>query len=59
LQAVNFTHHYIQDFEAAAATSANSAELVATIKKNYPAIGGDSILDLSAKVIMGEMKWGQ
>lgn len=59
LQAVNFTHQYIQDFEAAAATSANSAELVATMKKNYPAIGGDSILGLSAKVIMGEMKWGQ
>ncbi|CAI3798573.1 MBL fold metallo-hydrolase [Rheinheimera sp. MM224] len=59
LQAVKFTHQYIQDFEAAAATSANSAELVATMKKNYPAIGGDSILGLSAKVIMGEMKWGQ
>jgi len=59
LQAVNFTHQYIQDFEAAAATSANSAELVAKMKKNYPAIGGDSILGLSAKVIMGEMKWGQ
>jgi ribosomal protein L18E len=59
LQAVKFTHQYIQDFEAAAATSANSAELVAKMKKNYPAIGGDSILGLSAKVIMGEMKWGQ
>lgn len=59
LQAVNFTHQYIQDFEAAAATSANSAELVAKMKKNYPTIGGDSILGLSAKVIMGEMKWGQ
>jgi glyoxylase-like metal-dependent hydrolase (beta-lactamase superfamily II) len=59
LQAVKFTHQYIQDFEAAAATSANSAELVANMKKKYPAIGGDSILGLSAKVIMGEMKWGQ
>ncbi|RVT47109.1 MBL fold metallo-hydrolase [Rheinheimera sediminis] len=59
LQAVNFTHQYIQDFEAAAASSANSAELVAKMKKNYPTIGGDSILGLSAKVIMGEMKWGQ
>lgn len=59
LQAVKFTHQYIQDFETAAATSANSAELVAKMKKNYPTIGGDSILGLSAKVIMGEMKWGQ
>ena len=59
LQAVKFTHQYIKDFEAATATSANSAELVTKMKKNYPAIGGDSILGLSAKVIMGEMKWGQ
>lgn len=59
LQAVKFTQHYIQDFEAAASTSTNSAELVAKMKKNYPTIGGDSILGLSAKVIMGEMKWGQ
>lgn len=59
LQAVKFTHQYIKDFEAATATSANSAELVAKMKKNYPTIGGDSILGLSAKVIMGEMKWGQ
>lgn len=59
LQAVKFTHQYIQDFEAAASTSGNSAELVTKMKKNYPTIGGDSILSLSAKVIMGEMKWGQ
>jgi len=59
LEAVAFTRTYIQDFEAAANTSTNSAELVAKIKKNYPTIGGDSILGLSAKVIMGEMKWGQ
>jgi glyoxylase-like metal-dependent hydrolase (beta-lactamase superfamily II) len=59
VQAVAFTRNYIQDFEAAASTSANSAELIAAMKKNYPAIGGDSILGLSAKVIKGEMKWGQ
>lgn len=59
VQSVAFTRTYIQDFEAAASTSANSAELVAAMKKNYPAIGGDSILGLSAKVIKGEMKWGQ
>lgn len=59
MQAVDFTRQYIQDFEAAAATSADSAELIAKMKATYPAIGGDSILALSAKVIMGEMKWGQ
>lgn len=59
LQAVDFTRKYIQDFEAAAATSADSAELIAKMKATYPAMGGDSVLTLSAKVIMGEMKWGQ
>ncbi len=59
MQAVNFTRQYIRDFETAAAASADSAELIAKMKASYPAIGGDSILALSAKVIMGEMKWGQ
>jgi hypothetical protein len=59
LQAVEFTRQYIGNFEAVAATSANAAELTTKMKQQYPAIGGDSILGLSAKVIMGEMKWGQ
>lgn len=58
MQAVDFTRKYIQHFEAAAATSADSAELIAKMKATYPATGGDSILALSAKVIMGEIKWG-
>lgn len=59
LDAVNFTRNYIKDFEAAAKSSSNSAELIAKMKTSYPTLGGDSILGLSAKVIMGEMKWGQ
>jgi glyoxylase-like metal-dependent hydrolase (beta-lactamase superfamily II) len=59
LDAVNFTRNYIKDFEAAAESSSNSGELIAKMKTSYPTLGGDSILGLSAKVIMGEMKWGQ
>lgn len=59
IDAVNFTRKYIKDFEVAAKSSTNSSELIAKIKTHYPTIGGDSILGLSAKVIMGEMKWGQ
>ncbi len=59
IEAVKFTRKYIKDFEAAAKSSANSSELIAKVKTNYPTIGGDSILTLSAKVITGEMKWGQ
>ncbi len=59
LDAVNFTRNYIKDFEVAAEASSNSGELIAKMKTSYPTLGGDSILGLSAKVIMGEMKWGQ
>lgn len=59
IDAVHFTRKYIKDFEVAAKSSTNSSELITKMKTNYPTIGGDSILDLSAKVIMGEMKWGQ
>jgi glyoxylase-like metal-dependent hydrolase (beta-lactamase superfamily II) len=59
IEAVKFTRKYIHDFEGAAKSSTNSGELIAKMKTNYPTIGGDNILGLSAKVIMGEMKWGQ
>ncbi len=58
IEAVHFTRKYIQDFEAAAKSSANSSELMSKMKASYPNIGGDSVLALSAKVIMGEMPWG-
>lgn len=59
IEAVKFTRNYIKDFEAAAKSSTNSSELITKVKTHYPTIGGDSILALSAKVITGEMKWGQ
>jgi len=59
IDAVKFTRQYIKDFEVAAKSSTNSSELITKVKANYPTIGGDSILALSAKVITGEMKWGQ
>jgi len=58
IQSVNFTRKYIQDFEASAQSSTNSNELIDKMKAIYPNIGGDAILGLSAKVIMGEMPWG-
>ncbi|WP_157826697.1 hypothetical protein [Colwellia sp. 12G3] len=48
---------YLKDFDEATKASSNSAALVNKLKGKYPTIGGDSILDLSAKVIMGEVKW--
>jgi glyoxylase-like metal-dependent hydrolase (beta-lactamase superfamily II) len=59
IDAVNFTRKYIQHFEAAMKSSNNSSELITQMQAQYPAIGATSILDLSAKVVMGEMPWGQ
>jgi len=57
LQAVKFTAGYLETFEREAAKAKDSAELVAAMKKHYPGLGQQSSLELSAKVIKGEMKW--
>ena len=52
-----FTANYIRDFDLEAARAANSGELIAAMKARYPDAGSVSILELSAKVAKGEMKW--
>lgn len=56
---VKFTRSYLQAFEAEAAKAKDSAALVAAMKKRYPKLQHASSLELSAKVIKGEMKWPQ
>ncbi|WP_420546733.1 MBL fold metallo-hydrolase [Curvivirga sp.] len=58
LKAVTFTKEYVANFEEAAAASKNSEELVEKMKKLYPDFTNIGDLELSAKVIMGEMSWG-
>ncbi|PWB33348.1 MBL fold metallo-hydrolase [Pseudomonas sp. SDI] len=57
LDAVKFTAGYIRAFDEETAKAANSAELVAAMKKRYPGLGEESSLELGAKVAKGEMKW--
>jgi glyoxylase-like metal-dependent hydrolase (beta-lactamase superfamily II) len=59
LEAVRFTADYLKTFELAAAKSNHAAELVYAMKTAYPTLAGASSLELSAKVIKGEMKWPQ
>lgn len=59
LGAVTYTSAYLKAFEAEAAKAQNSAELVAAMKARYPQAGEQASLELSAKVIKGEMKWPQ
>ena len=57
LASVHFTLDYLDVFEAQAALSANAAELITKMKALYPALAGEPLLEISAKVIKGEMKW--
>ena len=59
LEAVRFTADYLKTFELQAAKADNSADLIKAMKAAYPTLGGDASLELSAKVIKGEMKWPQ
>lgn len=59
VQSVDFTRHYIEAFETATKESVGSEQLITKMQSSYPNIGGDNILDLSAKVIMGDIPWGQ
>ncbi|EPZ2437954.1 MBL fold metallo-hydrolase [Providencia rettgeri] len=56
---VSFTQKYSQDFENAAKTSKNSDELIQKIAVKYPQLDDKSSLELSAKVVKGEMQWPQ
>ncbi|QLF94702.1 MBL fold metallo-hydrolase [Pseudomonas sp. ABC1] len=57
LGAVDFTADYIRAFDEEAAKASNSQELIAALKQRYPDLGGESSLELSAKVIKGELEW--
>lgn len=57
LAAVNFTADYLRAFEEEAAKAKNSGELITALKHRYPGLGGESSLELSAKVIKGEIPW--
>ncbi|MDC8759697.1 MBL fold metallo-hydrolase [Janthinobacterium fluminis] len=56
-QSIAFTRDYLVRFEEATAKAANSAELIAAMKQQYPDAGLDAALSTSAKVAKGEMKW--
>lgn len=56
---VSFTQKYLQDFENSAKTSKNSDELIQKIAVKYPQLDDKSSLELSAKVVKGEMQWPQ
>jgi len=56
--AIAYTREYLVRFEEELAKAADSAELVAAMKRHYPDAGMGIALDIGAKVAKGEMKWG-
>lgn len=59
LEAVKFTRNYLLTLEKELPKAKDSAALVAAMKNHYPQLKDDSSLQLSAKVLKGEMKWPQ
>ncbi|KAF1043493.1 MAG: hypothetical protein GAK35_02190 [Herbaspirillum frisingense] len=57
IASVRFTRDYLKVFEEEAAKAANAAALIAAMKQRYPELEDSAPLELSAKVIKGEMKW--
>lgn len=59
LESVTFTQNYLTTLEKELSKTNNSAELIAAMKQHYPELKDSSSLELSAKVLKGEMKWPQ
>lgn len=57
LDDLRFTRDYLQTLEAELPKAKDSESLIATMKARYPALLDDSSLELSAKVLKGEMQW--
>ncbi|PRY64210.1 glyoxylase-like metal-dependent hydrolase (beta-lactamase superfamily II) [Vreelandella songnenensis] len=57
LSAVQFTADYLRTFEEQAAKADNASDLIEAMQTRYPSLLGTSSLELSSKVIMGEMEW--
>ena len=59
LSSVNFSLHYLETLEKELVKSKDATTLIAAMKKHYPQLQDESSLELSAKVLKGEMKWPQ
>lgn len=56
--AIAYTRDYLLAFEEEVSKAADSAALIAAMTKRYPNAGLAVALNIGAKVVKGEMKWG-
>lgn len=59
LESVTFTQNYLITAEQELPKAKDSAQLIAAMKKHYPQLSAESDLEMSAKVLKGEMQWPQ
>ncbi|ELX8380623.1 MBL fold metallo-hydrolase [Providencia vermicola] len=59
LTSVTFTQNYLKTFETMAEQSQDAKMLTSKMEQAYPNLDDKSSLELSAKVIKGEMQWPQ
>ncbi|MBV8619975.1 MAG: MBL fold metallo-hydrolase [Curvibacter sp.] len=59
LDSVRFTSDYLRQFEQQMARTRTSGELSQAMKQQYPGLGAEPVLELSAKVIKGDIPWPQ
>ncbi len=58
LAAVRFTRDYLLAYEAEVSRAKDSTALIAAMKTRFPQLEDATSLELGAKVVKGEMKWG-
>lgn len=56
-QSLDFTRQYLLTLEQELTQTSNAAELTAAMQRHYPNLAGAADLQLSAKVLKGEMPW--
>jgi glyoxylase-like metal-dependent hydrolase (beta-lactamase superfamily II) len=57
LAALRFTRGYLKALEVELERTQDAAGLIAAMQRRYPKLPGQSSLELSAKVLKGEMQW--
>ncbi|MCY1562141.1 hypothetical protein D9M68_994970 [compost metagenome] len=56
-KAIDFTYQYLVDVDKVLKEHKNSAFVIAALKEKYPNLAEESSLELSSKVLTGEMEW--
>lgn len=56
IEAIEFTHQYLKTFDYIVLTRDSTTEVIDSMKRLYPNLGGEFNLDMSTKITLGEFK---